>query len=111
MSVSAKHLATFIMGALAGVALTKYHNMSEEEKEKFVAGLKEKAKKFNEMVEEMHGGWTSQPVVGGDYFSVAMGMDVTMKGMGRMNMDEVCVYRVQDGMIVSEQFFFTPGKM
>jgi len=78
---------------------------------KGLAGIKEKAKKFNEMVEEIHGGWTSQPVVGGDYFSVAMGMDVTMKGMGRMNMDEVCVYRVQDGMIVSEQFFFTPGKM
>ena len=33
MSVSAKHIATFIMGALAGVALTKYHNMSDEEKE------------------------------------------------------------------------------
>jgi hypothetical protein len=46
MSVSAKHIATFIMGAAAGVALTKYLNMSDEEKEKFVAGLKEKANKF-----------------------------------------------------------------
>jgi len=46
MSVSMKHMATFIMGAAAGVALTKYLSMSDEEKEKFIAGLKEKASKF-----------------------------------------------------------------
>ncbi|MES1222500.1 MAG: hypothetical protein ABUT20_43800 [Bacteroidota bacterium] len=46
MSVSAKHIATFIMGAAAGYALSKYHNMNDEEKEKFIAGLKEKANKF-----------------------------------------------------------------
>lgn len=46
MSVSMKHMATFIMGAAAGVALAKYLSMSDEEKEKFIAGLKEKAKKF-----------------------------------------------------------------
>ena len=34
------------MGAAAGVALAKYMSMSEEEKEKFIAGLKEKANKF-----------------------------------------------------------------
>jgi len=46
MSVSAKHLATFVMGAAAGLALAKYMNMSDEEKEKFIAGLKDKANKF-----------------------------------------------------------------
>jgi hypothetical protein len=61
MSVSAKHVATFIMGALAGVALTKYHNMSEEEKEKLVAGLKEKASKLKG---EAEGAWDKA----GDYF-------------------------------------------
>ncbi|MES1220406.1 MAG: hypothetical protein ABUT20_33200 [Bacteroidota bacterium] len=61
MSVSAKHIATFIMGALAGAALTKYHNMSDEEKEKFVAGLKDKASKLKE---EAEGAWDKA----GDYF-------------------------------------------
>ena len=61
MSVSAKHIATFIMGALAGVALTKYHNMSDEEKEKFAAGLKEKA---NKLKGEAEGAWDKA----GDYF-------------------------------------------
>ena len=58
------------------------------------------------MMEEVHGGWCSAPVVGGKYFSVGMGMDVTFKGQPRMNVDEVCVYEVENGKIVKEQFFF-----
>lgn len=68
--------------------------------------IREKGKKFGEMVEEMHGGYTTVPVVGGNYFSVAMGMDCTMKGMGRQKMDEIAVYEVKDGKIVKEQFFY-----
>ncbi|MEP6700503.1 MAG: nuclear transport factor 2 family protein [Bacteroidota bacterium] len=73
---------------------------------KGMAAIKEKGKKFNEMVEEMHGGYTTAPVVGGNFFSVGMGMDCTMKGMGRIKMDEIAVYEVKDGKIVKEQFFF-----
>jgi hypothetical protein len=71
-----------------------------------IAGIKKKGEDFNAMIEEMHGGWCSDPVVGGNYFSVAMGMDVTMKGIGRMKMDEICVYEVKNGKIVKEQFFY-----
>ena len=46
MSVGAKHIATFVMGAAAGFAIAKYMTMSDEEKEKFIAGLKDKANKF-----------------------------------------------------------------
>ena len=35
-----------------------------------------------------------------------MTMAVTMKGMDRMKMSELCVYQVKKGKIVSEQFFF-----
>ena len=41
MSVNAKHLATFILGAAAGVALNKY--LQTEEGEKTLNDLKEKA--------------------------------------------------------------------
>ena len=68
--------------------------------------IKKKGDAFNNMVEDMHGGYCSEPVVAGSFFSVAMGMDVTMKGAGRMNMDEIAVYEVKDGKIVKEQFFF-----
>ena len=68
--------------------------------------IKQKGKQFGEMVEEMHGGYTSAPVVAGKFFSVAMGMDCTMKGMGRQKMDEIALYEVKDGKIVKEQFFY-----
>ena len=68
--------------------------------------IKKKGDKFNEMVEEMHGGWVGEPIVGGNFIAVAMGMDVTMKGSGRMKMDEICLYEVKDGKIVKEQFFY-----
>jgi hypothetical protein len=68
--------------------------------------IKEKGKRFGEMVEEMHGGYMTAPVVGGRFFSVGMGMDCTMKGMGRQKMDEIALYEVKDGKIVREQFFY-----
>lgn len=71
-----------------------------------IAAIREKGKQFGEMVEEMHGGYSSTPLVGGRFFSVAMGMDVTYKGMGRQKMDEIAVYEVKDGKIVKEQFFY-----
>ena len=65
----------------------------------------EKGKQFASMIEERHGGSCSDPVVGGRFFSVAMSIDATMKGMGRQLLEEVCVYEVKDGKIVHEQFF------
>lgn len=70
------------------------------------AAIKQKGEDFNAMIEEMHGGWVSDLLVGGNYITCAMGLDVTMKGMGRVNMNEVCVYEVKDGKVVKEQFFF-----
>jgi len=66
----------------------------------------EKGKQFASMIEERHGGSCSDPVVGGRYFSIAMSIDATMKGMGRQLFDEVCIYEVNDGKIVHEQFLY-----
>ncbi|WP_460470764.1 YtxH domain-containing protein [Emticicia fontis] len=48
--VNAKHLATFVLGAAAGVALHKY--LQTEEGEKALADLKEKGTKFKGEAEE-----------------------------------------------------------
>jgi hypothetical protein len=61
---------------------------------------------FNSMIAEMHGGYCTPPVIGGNFFSFGMGLDVTMKDGGRTSMDEIAVYEVKDGKIVKEQFFF-----
>lgn len=72
-----------------------------------IAAIKKKSEDFNAQIEEMLGGWCSEPVVGGNFFSVAMGMECTMKGApGPIKMDEIAVYEVKDGKIVKEQFFF-----
>jgi len=65
-----------------------------------------KGKQFHDMLEEMHDGYTSEAIAAGNYFTCVMGMDVTLKGMGRQKFDEVAVYQVRDGKIISEQFFF-----
>jgi ketosteroid isomerase-like protein len=68
--------------------------------------IREKGRQFQSMVEEVHGGYTTPPIVAGDYIAVGMGMDVTFKGQGRMKMDEIALYEVKDGKIVKEQFFY-----
>ena len=53
MSVNSKHIATFLLGAAAGLAAYKYANMTEEEKEKMAADIKEKANAFKGEAEGM----------------------------------------------------------
>jgi len=40
---------------------------------------------------------------------VPMTLDATMKGRGRINLEEICVYQVRNGKIVREQFFYDAG--
>jgi len=53
MSVNSKHIATFLLGAAAGYAAFKYSNMSEEEKEKLMNDIKNKAKDLKTEAEGM----------------------------------------------------------
>jgi len=73
---------------------------------KGIDAIRKKGEDFNNMVEEVHGGWVSEPLVAGKYITVAMGLDCTYKGMGRQKMDEIAIYEVKDGKIVKEQFFY-----
>jgi hypothetical protein len=75
---------------------------------KETVGLKailEKGKKFDNMVEQVHGIDVSDPLVAGNTIAFTMAMDVTMKNQPRMTTPELCVYQVKDGKIVSEEFF------
>jgi hypothetical protein len=51
MSVNAKHIATFLLGAAAGLAAHKYMTMTDEEKEKLMADIKAKANSFKDEAE------------------------------------------------------------
>jgi ElaB/YqjD/DUF883 family membrane-anchored ribosome-binding protein len=53
MSVNSKHIATFLLGAAAGYAAFKYSSMSDEEKEKLMNDIKNKAKDLKTEAEGM----------------------------------------------------------
>ena len=48
MSVNNKHLATFLLGAAAAFGAYKYMTLTDEEKEKLAADLKDKASKLKD---------------------------------------------------------------
>ena len=56
------------------------------------------------MIEQVHSISISDPLVAASAFAYAMQLDVTIKGRGRMNLDELCIYEVKNGKIVSERF-------
>jgi len=70
--------------------------------------VRQKETDFNNTVEAWHGSKVSDPVIADRFFSVSMQMDITMKGAGRMNMEEVAVYGVKDGKINKAHFYYTP---
>lgn len=56
---------------------------------------------------EVHSSVASDPVVADDYFSVKFEMDTTHKESGqRSKSSEIGVYKVKDGKIVKEHFFY-----
>ena len=65
----------------------------------------EKGHKFQSMIEKRHSCSTSEPLVAGNGIAIALTMDATMKGRGRTQLKEICVYEVKDGKVRSEQFF------
>jgi len=71
-----------------------------------IEAIKAKGQQWSEMVEEFHGLDIEGPLVAGNHFTATMKMDITMKGAPRKTDEEVAIYRVEDGKIVSEQFFY-----
>ena len=79
------------------------------EKVEGLEAIKAKGEQWNQMVEEFHGMEIGGPLVASNHFTASIKMDVTMKGQPRISMDEVAVFRVKDGKIVDEQFFYPVG--
>jgi len=65
-----------------------------------------KGKHFASLIEERHSGSFEDPIVAGNYFSFVCKLDANVTGMGRIVWDEICVFGVKDGKVISEQFFY-----
>ena len=68
--------------------------------------IRKKGEMWNSMVEEMYGGTVGDPIVSGNHFACTMMVDWKMKGQERTKMEEICLYKVENGKIVSEQFIY-----
>ena len=56
---------------------------------------------------EVHSAHVEGPLVAGSHFSAAFKLDVTFKPEGRrFAMDEIAVYKVLNGKVVYEEFFY-----
>ena len=69
--------------------------------------IQEKGRRFMASVEQLHSVVISEPIVAGNFFTVSMTLDTTFKERGRSLMEELCVYEVDDGKIITEQFFYS----
>lgn len=70
------------------------------------AAVRKKGKDFVTRIEEVHSTYTSEPVIGGNHFAVGRGVDLTVQGFGRVRINQIMLYEIKDGQIISEQFFY-----
>jgi hypothetical protein len=59
---------------------------------------------FTAMIEQLHAVEVSDPLVATDSFACTMRLDLTIKGKGRVNLLELCVYDIKAHKIVCERF-------
>ena len=59
---------------------------------------------------EIHASTVEGPLVAGSHFAVTFKMDLTFKPQNRrFHTEEVGVYKVKDGKVVHEEFFYDTG--
>lgn len=80
--------------------------MGEHIHHKGMEAIMESAQKMQENTEEFYGLTVTDAVVAGKYFTMKMVLDSKWIGMERMEMEEICVYKVEEGKIVFTQFFY-----
>jgi hypothetical protein len=68
--------------------------------------VRQKGMDWVKKIEAVHATHTTLPVIGGNHFSVGRNMDITVEGFGRIKIDQIMLYEVRDGQIISEQFFY-----
>ena len=68
--------------------------------------VRKKGEEWVKKVQEVHRLYTTHPVIGGNHFAVGRNVDITLEGFARVKIDEIMLYEVKDGQIISEQFFY-----
>ena len=86
------------------LSIEPYAAMGFEKETKGLPAIRKKGELWNTMVEAYHSSKISDPIVAENSFALTMSMEVTMKGKGRSTMTEICLYKLKNGKIISEEF-------
>jgi hypothetical protein len=87
------------------VSIEPHASPAFEKETKGLNAIVEKGKKFDAMTEKLHGVDVSEPLVAGNSIAFKLIMEITMKERPKESWEEICVYQVKNGKIISEQFF------
>ncbi len=70
------------------------------------AAVRKKGEDFVKRIQARHRTYTSGPLVAGNHFAVGREVDITVQPHGRIQINQIMLYEVKDGQIISEQFFY-----
>jgi hypothetical protein len=87
------------------VSIEPHATPAFEKETKGLNAIIEKGREFDRMVQQLHRVDVSEPIVTGNAIAFKLVMEITMKERSREIWEEICVYIVKDGKIISEQFF------
>ncbi|NML19529.1 nuclear transport factor 2 family protein [Pseudoflavitalea sp. G-6-1-2] len=68
--------------------------------------VRKKGEEFVSRIEAVHRVYTSEPLVTGNHFAVVREKDLTVRPHGRIQLNEIMLYEVKNGQIISEKFFY-----
>ena len=68
--------------------------------------IAERANGFHQMIDQVLSRTTSEPLIAGEYFTFHLRQEFMLKGIGYFQLDELCLFRVKDGKIVREEYFY-----
>lgn len=70
------------------------------------AEVRLKGENWVKKIEAAHHRYTSAPIVAANHFVVGREVEITVQGYGRIQINELMLYEVRNGQIISEQFFY-----
>ena len=87
------------------ISIEPHASPAFEKETKGLDAIIEKGKKFESMTRELHEVTISDPIVAGNAIAFKLMMMITMKDRPKEAWEEICLYQVNDGKIISEEFF------
>jgi hypothetical protein len=70
------------------------------------AAVRKKGEDWVKHITAAHKRSTTQPIITANHFAVGREVDIEVQGFGRVHINEIMMYEVRNGKIISEQFFY-----